>query len=522
MINVNDTLYEITFNTEHLSVNTILPNLHSYIHNSLDMNITSDKQYNGSLTLTLTKDAMANVFCITRSDIDNGLKNDNVMALVDNNREDFTIFTTDDEISVTFDIPKGSRNATLVNQFVGMAVSPLVYFKGIPQTGTYKAGQDAIFNGTLVDACGRHLGEETVYFTAEQLNVAKKIISDNKGKFSINFTIPENIEHGNYTSKFEMYESPYISNPISGVGTLYLDVTANIDPPLKQFKSGIAAQDVKCENNLQLVIKAEDGSPACVKPVTASILIERGWAKEVVANNSKTTHMELKAYGFVCCGIDGDLLKGNLSSSAGPISDANVAISVNGIMMGYAKTYPDGCFQFSQWNDSKLSEQTNKFLANEKNSGSFGPYNLTFSAIYAGDGNNHYPVGANATSSMYLMAIPLPPPQFEATVTPSQVNVTQGSSSNIQISVRPMIEQWDVTHMNLYLERLLCGISYQVAQASDNNTSSTTHPAIFNVSLNATTYSPEGTYFIGMVQNGTNTLVEKNIGTFTLNVVKMR
>lgn len=49
--------------------------------------------------------------------------------------------------------------------------------------------------------------------------------------------------------------------------------------PLKQFKSGIAAKDVKCENNLQLIIKAEVGYPVCVKPSTATKLVERGWGK---------------------------------------------------------------------------------------------------------------------------------------------------------------------------------------------------------------------------------------------------
>jgi len=48
--------------------------------------------------------------------------------------------------------------------------------------------------------------------------------------------------------------------------------------PLKQFKSGIAAKDVKCEQDLQLVIKAEDGSPACIKPNDATMLVQRGWA----------------------------------------------------------------------------------------------------------------------------------------------------------------------------------------------------------------------------------------------------
>jgi hypothetical protein len=297
-INVNDTLYEITFNAEHVNVNTISPNLHSYIHNSLDMNITSYKQYNGSLTLTLTKDAAANVFCITRSDVDNHLNNNHFGAEVDNNPENFTASITNDDVSLTFGIPAGSKNATIGNNFVGMAVSPLVYFKGIPQAGIYQARQDVIFNGTLVDACGRHLGEETVYFTAEQLNVTKKVTSDTKGKFSINFTIPENIESGNYTSKFEMYEYGHSYN-LMGIKTLYLDVGTNgklevsqILSPLKQFELGTPASKVICNQGFQLIFKTEDGLPACVRPETVQKLIERGWAEPMTSNTSITKNYD--------------------------------------------------------------------------------------------------------------------------------------------------------------------------------------------------------------------------------------
>jgi hypothetical protein len=76
--------------------------------------------------------------------------------------------------------------------------------------------------------------------------------------------------------------------------------------------------------------------------------------------------------------------------------------------------------------------------------------------------------------------------------------------------------------MNFSLQGVPCGVYYQVSQVSDNNTSSTTHPAVFNVNLDTATYSPEGTYFVGLVQNGTNPLVAKDIGTFTLKVLKMR
>ncbi len=48
--------------------------------------------------------------------------------------------------------------------------------------------------------------------------------------------------------------------------------------PLQQFKSGVSAKSVTCQSGYSLVIKAEDGSPACVHSSTVQILILRGWA----------------------------------------------------------------------------------------------------------------------------------------------------------------------------------------------------------------------------------------------------
>ncbi len=59
--------------------------------------------------------------------------------------------------------------------------------------------------------------------------------------------------------------------------------------PLEQFRTGAAANDVKCNTDLVLILKLEDGTPACVKPDDAYILIYRSWAKEFIqytANNS--------------------------------------------------------------------------------------------------------------------------------------------------------------------------------------------------------------------------------------------
>jgi hypothetical protein len=47
--------------------------------------------------------------------------------------------------------------------------------------------------------------------------------------------------------------------------------------PLEQVKSGVAPKDVQCKQGFTLILKAEDGSPACVDPTVAQILVQRGW-----------------------------------------------------------------------------------------------------------------------------------------------------------------------------------------------------------------------------------------------------
>ena len=51
--------------------------------------------------------------------------------------------------------------------------------------------------------------------------------------------------------------------------------------PLKQFKSGIVAENVKCKEGLKMIIKLSNNSPACVKPESIPKLIEREWAENM-------------------------------------------------------------------------------------------------------------------------------------------------------------------------------------------------------------------------------------------------
>ncbi|MDE1725630.1 MAG: hypothetical protein KGH76_07035, partial [Thaumarchaeota archaeon] len=110
----------------------------------------------------------------------------------------------------------------------------------------------------------------------------QQAMSDKQGIFSVfDFKIPIDGPTGTWSLETRS-ESHHLSTKFA--------VLSPISSPLKQSKSGVAAQDVKCNDSLQLVIKAEDGSPACVKPDTAQKLVERGWAKEIMTNSSLITN----------------------------------------------------------------------------------------------------------------------------------------------------------------------------------------------------------------------------------------
>jgi hypothetical protein len=69
-----------------------------------------------------------------------------------------------------------------------------------------------------------------------------------------------------------------ITPPVSQPSPSTMHVTANSSlPPLEQVKSGTSPKDVQCKQGFTLIIKVDDGSPACVRPNVAQILIHRGW-----------------------------------------------------------------------------------------------------------------------------------------------------------------------------------------------------------------------------------------------------
>lgn len=85
------------------------------------------------------------------------------------------------------------------------------------------------------------------------------------GTFYANFTLPKDPD-AQYWS--------LVSGPL--VQDLYFKPVYL--SPLKQFKSGISPLNVKCSANYALVIKKEDGSPACVQLNDTDNLMNKGWA----------------------------------------------------------------------------------------------------------------------------------------------------------------------------------------------------------------------------------------------------
>jgi hypothetical protein len=59
---------------------------------------------------------------------------------------------------------------------------------------------------------------------------------------------------------------------VMGLGSQFL-------PPKFQIERGMKAEHVRCNEGLELLLKSNNGDPACIKPETKQILIERGWAK---------------------------------------------------------------------------------------------------------------------------------------------------------------------------------------------------------------------------------------------------
>jgi hypothetical protein len=67
-----------------------------------------------------------------------------------------------------------------------------------------------------------------------------------------------------------------------------------ISSPLEQLRSGITANNIQCRQDLELIFKATDDSPACVKPSTVIKLVMWGWARSTENANADQSAPTIK------------------------------------------------------------------------------------------------------------------------------------------------------------------------------------------------------------------------------------
>lgn len=145
-------------------------------------------------------------------------------------------------------------------------------------------------------------------------------------------------------------QAPFFRSSVSGLN----DVHPYFPPPLQQLKTGIAPKDVACKEGLELMIKTDDGLPACVRYPTANVLIERDWAKESVSTMTSpaTTiiipvNSSLKSNGFtftpslvkVVIGTNNTVRWINMDSVTNDITSSFVSFRSGAIESGYAWTH---------------------------------------------------------------------------------------------------------------------------------------------------------------------------------------
>ncbi len=218
--------------------------------------------------------------------------------------------------------------------------------------------------------------------------------------------------------------------------------------------------------------------------------------------DERDTSVELEMYGDVDPDLSGHFLKGHVLDSVGrPIAHGNVDIAVNGVYMGNATTNIDGCFEFNRWQPRLLSGQKEAAI---KEGYKFS-LDLQVIARYTGDGS-HFWSQSSASSQWYFRYPPMPPAQYEMSVSGGNytrigdtVSVVQGGESDMIVQVRSYLPQYDLDKMSFSISRLPCAVSADVSKGSSEVT--TEKAGQFEITLSAQDYTTPGKYVIYIEQD---------------------
>ncbi len=162
---------------------------------SLILEIETDPQKDGFISINFPSafwDALGG-FC-----------KDSPILLIDGDEHEYEMRTHGDAIIFEIDIPRGAKEIEIINTIIiGVGESNLS-IEGIPAFDIYTQGQEVSFDGTVIDFCGRKIANQRIHFTMENIpSIFDQTVTDENGRFNINFTIPENLGSGRYEAHFK-------------------------------------------------------------------------------------------------------------------------------------------------------------------------------------------------------------------------------------------------------------------------------------------------------------------------------
>lgn len=114
-----------------------------------------------------------------------------------------------------------------------------------------------------------------------------------------------------------------------------------MEHPLQQIKHGVLAHDVKCNMSFIVIFKFSDGSPACVKPSSASVLVMRGWAS---SEDSKMNHNMADMQSMMNHTVSNDTMKKDKGMTMNDMENKSMIKTMSGNNMNT----PDNSSQMLQ------------------------------------------------------------------------------------------------------------------------------------------------------------------------------
>jgi plastocyanin len=182
----------------------------------------------------------------------------------------------------------------VINVGNGSPVQPVDTISFSTDKSLYQNGDSILISGKVSNFIPHE--QVTVWITNHQgIAVAINHVATESGdNFSTNMPAGGGLWKSNNTYKvYAQYgsRSSIASADIAFESQNYTKTNVSqitLATPLKQIISGISVDSVQCNSDLILVIKTEDGSPACVKSDTATKLFARGWAQSTTQSTSQS------------------------------------------------------------------------------------------------------------------------------------------------------------------------------------------------------------------------------------------